>query len=425
MIRKNRLPLLFALFSFATATHTMQDPKEKQEEQEIVTPRTSQPQSRKQKVRQASSSSSSQKDFYGTPIKLLKTVYEQAPQKIKVTVEHLKNPAYLGGVDGRNSKKYRALFFVGEPGTGKTTLAKAIAYESKRFPRFIPAMSLLGEYRNQTAINLTKEFNTSVAITKLTPIIIVIDELHRLLENYDSKHHDTDSSATALWTFLDSQYGNHNFFLIGTMNRADKIPQPLKSRILARYIKLSPVNSIAYKRLIFLDNLISSQTQISEEVSSVYLDKILKALPTATGRELEELALETVIVCREQQKSDFCITICKTHIEEALKRINFAYQDMKYDKVEETQEEREERRHQEALDQRDLHFIQQQKIQMTLLNGQITKNHQAWGIYDRVTRLGSNPSYVDESKQGLTKEAQQEVMSYLSEKQKLLYKKMQ
>lgn len=194
-----------------------------------------------------------QYDLNPQEIAELELVFEHSSKKAQVIVNHLTDCDYFP-----YNGDYRSAYFVGEPGSGKTTMARAIAYKMSKQGwdyKFIGSTELLGEYRNQTARQLKKELQKVVASKK--PTIVVIDGLHRLLENTESKHHDTDMAATALWLFLDKQRNNENFFLIGTMNRITKLPKPFKDRILIDVIKFPSIDDAKVKNLLFRQTITS------------------------------------------------------------------------------------------------------------------------------------------------------------------------
>src|SRR5579872_4507355 len=164
----------------------------------------------------------------GSSIEELEQVFTNAPARVKNIVAHLKDPKFF------SKETYRSVFLVGAPGVGKSTMAKAIGYQLRNAgwkTRFFTCADLefAGENRNIAAIRLVSTLNDLVA-QKNSKIIIIIDELNQLLENYNSKQYDTDMTSKALWTFLDKNRYNENFFFIGVMNDAGKIPQQLKSR---------------------------------------------------------------------------------------------------------------------------------------------------------------------------------------------------
>ena len=170
-------------------------------------------------------------------------------------------------------------------------MAKAIAYKMAQKGwdcKFVSSTSLFGGHRDQTAMRLTQELESIVASKK--PTIIIIDELHRLLENADSKHHDTDSTSTALWTFLDSQESNENFFLIGTMNRIDKLPQPFKSRIISDYIHFPLATDPKIKNMLVRIYLTTKNSVLHEEVNDDFLNKELEKINDCAGRCLKKIS---------------------------------------------------------------------------------------------------------------------------------------
>ena len=184
-------------------------------------------------------------------------------------MNHLKNP-------GRFNPAWRSAFFVGEPGTGKTTIAKAIPHFINWYFDFIPSAALLGSYRNQASERLLQHLNRAVSGKR--KVVVIIDEINRLLENFDSKNHDTDSTSSNLWMFLDAQRLNPNFFLIGTMNRDNKIPEPMKNRIEASSIVFPKITDPIKLRRIFRSKLESDYQKIDKSCSDADLNECIKTL---------------------------------------------------------------------------------------------------------------------------------------------------
>lgn len=305
--------------------------------------------------------------FNNIEIEEMILVFASSPQAAQCIINHLQDPTYFP-----NSKSYRSAIFVGEPGSGKTTTAMAIAYKMAQEGweyKFISSMSLLGEHRNQTAILLQKEL---AAIEKSgKPTILIIDELNRLLENSDSKHHDTDSTSTVLWTFLDRQNGNGKFFLIGTMNRVDKLPKPYKDRILFDFIEFPPITDSPLKTEIIRKNLNTQNIFIDAEVTDDFLKKELEKLGPCSGRSLQKLSIEIGKIGRmNQQQKSSVIIVKKAFITQAINEHINRKISIKYDALQETDEERQNRYHRENQAAQERHFIQQQLIQMTIQNNQ-------------------------------------------------------
>lgn len=296
-----------------------------------------------------------------------------APEDALDVIEHLKDPSLLD--DGTD----RSRFFVGEPGTGKTTLAKAIAYkmhtEAQWGYTFINSTEILTlgskeSSRNQAAINLGNLLKS--IIDKNGPMLLIIDEVNQLLENSDNEHYDTNTTSTLLWTFLDSQNYNDNFFFIGIANRLNKVPKPLKSRILLRVIRFKEMADPATKRDLFLNKLINQSTQLHSEVDNTYIETLIKNTPGIAGRDFHELALKTRKLSWKEDRTKKLKIVTKKHLKEAFDTYAQEKEQIEYNKIEQTDEER---RHRENIDNNNRlhlenikiqndHFIQQLLIQI-------------------------------------------------------------
>lgn len=302
----------------------------------------------------------------------LEFIFEHSPQKAQVIVNHLTDPNYFP-----HNKDYRSAYFVGEPGSGKTTMARAIAYKMSKKGwdyKFIGSTELVGGHRDQTARQLKEELQKVVASKR--PTIVVIDELHRLLENTESKHHDTDTAATALWLFLDKQRNNQNFFLIGTMNRITKLPKPLKDRVLIDVVKFHPIDDVKIKNLLFRHSITSHNMSFDNAVTDEFLDTELAKLGTCFGRNLNKVSKLLFQIQRMDNKEKVMSSVVKKEIITKSIRLYIEMRnDMDYDFVEETDEERQNRHHIENMNVQkqhhresqvlqDQHFVQQQIIQV-------------------------------------------------------------
>lgn len=266
-------------------------------------------------------------------------IFDSSSQEIKNIVSHLKDPNFL------KNNMYRYAIFVGEPGTGKTETAKAIAYKMEQYgwkTLYITSGDVVGDKRNQTTVRLRQELTSAQMQSKA--LIVIIDELNELLEHSENEHYDTSTTSKFLWGFLDSQRNNPNFFMIGTMNRDTKLPQPLKSRIIASRIEFHTQINPDVKRTILHSYLTSGGVRLENEVSSQFLDEIITKCTQCSFRDLEMIALKSRLIYLKHNYASNDIVLDKSHVEYALKEYHDAKIAMGYNDKEETEEERQERR---------------------------------------------------------------------------------
>ena len=286
-------------------------------------------------------------------IEEMEMVLEAAPLKAQFIPKHLEDPQFFPGCE-----KFRSAYFIGAPGTGKTIAAKAIAYKMSQKGwncHFISSTELVEGYRNQTCMHIRNELAGIVSSGK--PTLIIIDELNRLLENSDSTHHDTDMSATALWSFLDKQLKNPNFFLIGTMNSAEKLPQAFKNRINAHTIpfqsKASPELKIKHLR----KKLTNKNSRLHTEITDEFLKNELERIESCYGRGLMHLAMNIAIL-HKMNTNETPAIITKKSVINGINEYLSNEETLKSNTKTETDEERQERYHKENIALQEQHHIE-------------------------------------------------------------------
>jgi hypothetical protein len=281
-------------------------------------------------------------------IKEAKQVLKSAPPMAKQVVKHLKKKKFL------QDESYRLAVFWGPPGPGKTMTAIGIAHKMQIKKgwklRFFSSGELAQKDRNATAAFLGKIFN-EIKAEKDTPCILIIDEMNELLENTGSVHHDTNITANLIWTFLDSQRGNPKFFCIGTMNRIDKLAKPFKERSYRGCIEFLPLATSELKNKIFRKMLTGKHIQIHDDLTNERLDILLQPIADCTGRSLQTIAGRCKSIFRLQDKKSKTIIISDDHITKAVQELLILREVSKYNNIEESDEERQERHHKAQIAQ--------------------------------------------------------------------------
>ncbi len=293
--------------------------------------------------------------FEGIDVNDLETVFEAAPKDAKWIIKQLTKfvSEDLGS---------RASFLIDGYGTGKTVLAKALAYKlcsnSHWSYEYISSREFVGEYRNQTGVCLRSYLKKIVELKR--PTLLIIDQFNKILEYTKSSSDDTSFASDLICNFLDNQERNENIFLLGIMDRATKLDQRLKSRILLHCIRMPEPTNPQLKRITFTSKLINDSIQLHPEVTNEWLTQFLENAPAITGRNFRCLALHLKEMLEAQgalEEKEFfekeITLITQSDLQSALESYLAAQKHLFHVDPYESHIDRAERFHQEQMAQRE------------------------------------------------------------------------
>jgi AAA+ superfamily predicted ATPase len=205
-----------------------------------------------------------------------------APAAIKKIIINLMYPPH------NKAALPKRLLLVGKPGTGKTTLAKAIAIKCGYDYYIVEAPFLLNEYKNSGPQNLLREIYPLLESGR--KVVVILDELTELTDKY-KKENDSDATvAAALWILLDSCAQYDNVFFIGTSNKAKKdLPAQLQSRFDEDIITIDMPNSAARKRM--LEHFLKDERH---KIDAAFLHYLIKKTDGRSVREIEKLVCKAI-----------------------------------------------------------------------------------------------------------------------------------
>jgi AAA+ superfamily predicted ATPase len=141
---------------------------------------------------------------------------EQEVQKIVKAIEHRE---YLASIGLREIGK---LLFVGPPGTGKTSVARALARELGLPFVEVKLSMITSQYLGETAKNVEKTFEVA---TRLAPCILFIDEFDFVAKTRSSDEHAAIKRAvnTLLKSIDDVSLIRDEVLLIGATNHPNEL----------------------------------------------------------------------------------------------------------------------------------------------------------------------------------------------------------
>jgi len=236
---------------------------------------------------------------------------EEVKSEVKEIIEYLKDPVKFQKLGGRPPK---GVLLYGEPGVGKTLLAKAIAGEAH-----VPFISVSGSdfvemFVGVGAARVRDLFETA---KKHAPCIIFIDEIDavgrtRGVLNLGGGHDEREQTLNQLLVEMDGFDTSEGIIVIAATNRPDILdPALLRPGRFDRQIFIPrPDVKGRYEIL----KVHAKNKKLSEDVD---LELVARATPGFTGADLENLLNEAALLAARNGKDK----ITMEEVEEAIDRI--------------------------------------------------------------------------------------------------------
>jgi cell division protease FtsH len=232
--------------------------------------------------------------------------HEEILDDVKFITELIKDPT-IG--DKVGAKVPKGILLSGEPGTGKTLIAKAIAGEAGVPFLYQNASSFIEMYVGVGAKRVRELFKIA---RENSPCIIFIDEIDSIGSKRDSTKGTSENEQTinALLQEMDGFTGREGIFVIAATNRADKLDKALvRSGRFDRQIVVNPPRDWKVRKELFEHYL--NKFSVGDDID---IDTISKQVSGFTGADIAMVCNEASIIA-VMQKKDYIDTAC---IEEAI-----------------------------------------------------------------------------------------------------------
>ena len=220
---------------------------------------------------------------------------DEAKEDVQELVEFLQDPSRFQKLGGRIP---RGILMVGQPGTGKTLLAKAIAGEAK-----VPFFSISGSdfVEMFVGVGASRVRDMFEQAKKQTPCIIFIDEIDAVGRHRGAGvgggHDEREQTLNQLLVEMDGFEGNEGVIVIASTNRPDVLdPALLRPGRFDRQVVVS-LPDIRGREQILKVHMRKVPLGVDVDASV-----IARGTPGFSGADLANLVNEAALFAARQEK---------------------------------------------------------------------------------------------------------------------------
>ena len=235
---------------------------------------------------------------------------DEAKEDVQELVDFLQDPSKFQKLGGRIP---RGILMVGQPGTGKTLLAKAIAGEAK-----VPFFSISGSdfVEMFVGVGASRVRDMFEQAKKQTPCIIFIDEIDAVGRHRGAGlgggHDESEQTLNQLLVEMDGFDGNEGIIVIASTNRPDVLdPALLRPGRFDRQVVVSLPDIRGREQILKVH---MRKVPLSTDVDAAL---IARGTPGFSGADLANLVNEAALFAARQDRR----TVAMQQFEQAKDKI--------------------------------------------------------------------------------------------------------